>query len=50
MFNSLVKTKERWYYDVLIAGPSNFFLEYWFLGHQVTLKYIEKIGLCNRLM
>ena len=50
MFNFLVKTEESWYYNVIIVGPSKFFLEYWFSGHEVTLKYIEKIGLLFRLM
>ncbi len=45
MFNFLVETEETWYYDVIIVGPSKFSLEYWFLGDEVTLKYIEKIRL-----
>ncbi len=50
MFNFLVKTEESWYYNVIKVGPSKIFLECWFSGHEVTLKYIEKIGLFIRLM
>ncbi len=50
LFNFLVKTEESWDFDVLIVGPSKIFSEYWFSGHEVTLKYIENIGLFNRVM
>ena len=50
MFNFLLKTKESWYYDVIIVGYSKFSLKYWFSEDEVTLKYIEKIALHNRLM
>ena len=50
MINFLEKTGEGWLNDVIIVGPSKFFSEYCFMGDEVTLKYIEKIGLCNRLV
>ena len=51
MFNFRVKTEKCWYYDVIIVAPSKLVLgEILVLGDKVTLKYIQKIGLCNRLM